>query len=281
MTTTRTAILRTITHSAIAAGAIALSIIATSPASAATPTTHAAVAVAPAAFSVPTTGVAPGCVPGYVWRDARDGDGVCVTPAERDRVHAQNANAANNHVPGGNGCVTGYVWRDAWDGDGVCVTPFERDVAHRQNAEASLHSLPATPTPVGPSPRPLPKPPACTYDGTSTTGTEHGSNPTRYQALYSPALGARWNKCTHTVTVYFNGDNTNDHFNLLVNGKQRELAGARGAREYSMPDSQFGEGYSTFAVQSCRSGGLFAPSVCTNWSPTVKLPVHVGSISQG
>jgi len=279
-TLARTLILRRFARSAVAAGAVAAFVGLAAPAHADAPTTaHAAFAV-PAAFTAPAAGVAPGCLPGYVWRDARDGDGVCVTPAERDRVHAQNANAANTHVPGGNGCLTGYVWRDAWDGDGVCVTPYERDQAHRQNAEAASHSLSAAPVPVGPSPRPLPKP-VCTYDGTSTTGTRTGGNPTRYQALYSPALGAQWNKCTHTVTIYFNGDNTNTHFNLMVNGNQRELAGARGARQYSMPDSQFAEGASTFAIQSCQRGGVFAPSVCTNWSPTVKLLVHVGSVSQG
>ena len=89
-----------------------------------------------------TAAPAPGCKPGYVWRDARDGDGVCVTPAERDRVHTQNAYAKGKVVPGTvNGCISGYVWRDAWDGDGVCVTPTERDTAHRQNAEAASHAL--------------------------------------------------------------------------------------------------------------------------------------------
>jgi hypothetical protein len=77
---------------------------------------------------------APSCKPGFVWRDARDGDGVCVTPEERQIAKQQNANAANNvQLGGGNTCRTGYVWRDAWDGDGVCVTPYERDQAKRQN----------------------------------------------------------------------------------------------------------------------------------------------------
>jgi hypothetical protein len=88
-----------------------------------------------------TAAPAPGCKPGYVWRDARDGDGVCVTPAERDRVHTQNAYAKGKVVPGTvNSCISGYVWRDAWNGDGVCVTPTERDTAHRQNAEAASHA---------------------------------------------------------------------------------------------------------------------------------------------
>jgi hypothetical protein len=76
-----------------------------------------------------------GCKSGFVWRDARDGDGVCVTPAERTEAKKQNANAANNRTPaGGNTCRSGYVWREAWVGDTVCVTPYERGVAKAQNA---------------------------------------------------------------------------------------------------------------------------------------------------
>jgi hypothetical protein len=86
-----------------------------------------------------------GCKSGYVWRDARDGDGVCVTPAERAEAKAQNANAANNRRPGGgpygpNTCRDGYVWREAFAGDVVCVTPFERDKAKTQNRESAQNS---------------------------------------------------------------------------------------------------------------------------------------------
>jgi len=85
------------------------------------------------------------CKPGYVWRDAKDGDGVCVTPAERDDAKKQNANAENNWQVGGgasgpNTCRMGYVWREAFGGDVVCVTPFERDTARRQNAENAQHT---------------------------------------------------------------------------------------------------------------------------------------------
>lgn len=119
--------------------------------------------VAPAAF-VTSGPAAPGCRPGYVWRDARDGDGVCVTPVERDLAHAQNAAAVLHRQPGGGAygpltCRPGYVWRDAWDGDGVCVTPAERDIAHRQNAMGPSRSLPAATPPAGrPSPQPTPPP---------------------------------------------------------------------------------------------------------------------------
>ncbi|WP_407841295.1 hypothetical protein ACE1OC_40630 [Streptomyces sp. DSM 116496] len=76
--------------------------------------------------SEPGTGL---CKSGYVYRDAWEGDGLCVTPQQRDAAHAQNP----NRQPGSNQCAPGYVYRDAWEGDGTCVTPQERDKAHAQN----------------------------------------------------------------------------------------------------------------------------------------------------
>jgi hypothetical protein len=35
------------------------------------------------------------CRSGFVWRDAFDGDGVCVTPQARDRVHEENRQHVN------------------------------------------------------------------------------------------------------------------------------------------------------------------------------------------
>ncbi len=96
----------------------------------------AAVAAVPAA-------AAGTCKQGFVWRDARDGDGVCVTPEERTRAKRQNAN--NNVNPAGgpfgkNTCQNSYVWREAWDGDVVCVTPTERADTQRQNREGPSHT---------------------------------------------------------------------------------------------------------------------------------------------
>lgn len=83
-----------------------------------------------------------GCKSGYVWRDARDGDGVCVTPEQRDIAKRQNANASNNRTAaGGNTCRSGYVWREAWVGDTVCVTPTERAEAKAQNANGPHNAL--------------------------------------------------------------------------------------------------------------------------------------------
>ena len=101
--------------------------------------------VLPLAFAVATETAQAGCKSGYVWRDAQDGDGACVTPAERAEAKAQNANARNNRVAGGgaygpNTCRNGYVWREAFGGDVVCVTPYERDMAKRQNAASPSRS---------------------------------------------------------------------------------------------------------------------------------------------
>lgn len=38
------------------------------------------------------------CVSGYVWREANDTDHVCVTPAVRKQVAADNAAASSRHV---------------------------------------------------------------------------------------------------------------------------------------------------------------------------------------
>jgi hypothetical protein len=82
------------------------------------------------------------CIQGYVWREARVGDTVCVTPAVRDRTAQENANPALNRNPNGgaygpNTCVQGYVWREAFDGDTICVTPDIRQQTLADNAAAA------------------------------------------------------------------------------------------------------------------------------------------------
>jgi hypothetical protein len=58
-----------------------------------------AVATIPVAFAAPTQAGPLDCASGYVWRNARDA--VCVTPATRDTVAQQNANAGANKDPSG------------------------------------------------------------------------------------------------------------------------------------------------------------------------------------
>lgn len=98
-----------------------------------------AVIAAPAAIADPP---APACKPGYVWRAARPGDAVCVTPEVRDKTAQQNAAAAQN-VQAGNGniCKPGFVWRNAYPGDAVCVTPDVRDQAAADNQAAASRTV--------------------------------------------------------------------------------------------------------------------------------------------
>jgi hypothetical protein len=99
----------------------------------------------PLALAVTTGTALADCKSGFVWREARPNDFVCVMPAQRSEAKAQNANGPNNVQPGGGPygpttCRQGYVWREAWDGDTVCVTPTERQKAKNENAGNTSHT---------------------------------------------------------------------------------------------------------------------------------------------
>jgi hypothetical protein len=78
------------------------------------------------------------CLPGYVWRDAWDGDAVCVTPDQRDQAHADNAHAQERIDPA---CATASACVDAQCPDnqacqhGACAPlacpPFLAAIGHR------------------------------------------------------------------------------------------------------------------------------------------------------
>lgn len=78
------------------------------------------------------------CINGFVWREARAGDRVCVTPAVRERTQRENARAPSLVDPAGGpyACLRGYVWREAFDGDTVCVTPQTRGETLEDNRMA-------------------------------------------------------------------------------------------------------------------------------------------------
>jgi hypothetical protein len=88
---------------------------------------------------------APRCRSGYVWREARPTDYVCVTPESRDRVRQENAVASSRVNPQGaygpNTCLSGFVWREAYEGDVVCVTPEVRATVGQENATAASRTL--------------------------------------------------------------------------------------------------------------------------------------------
>jgi hypothetical protein len=77
-----------------------------------------------------------GCKPGFVVREARAADAVCVTPASKARVAAENARAPMLWLAGPFGpktCAAGFVWREAFVGDITCVTPAIRTVVRQEN----------------------------------------------------------------------------------------------------------------------------------------------------
>jgi hypothetical protein len=93
------------------------------------------------------------CIQGYVWREARPGDTVCVEPAVRDRTLQENATAAQGREPNGgaygpNTCRSGLVWREAFDGDTVCVTTDIRHEAWNDNAAAASRKAANAPIPT-------------------------------------------------------------------------------------------------------------------------------------
>jgi hypothetical protein len=76
------------------------------------------------------------CASGYVWREARRADHVCVTPESRALVREENSGAPQRWTAGAYGphtCIQGYVWREAFQGDDVCVTPQRRDQVREEN----------------------------------------------------------------------------------------------------------------------------------------------------
>ncbi|MCA9270544.1 MAG: hypothetical protein KDA41_18810, partial [Planctomycetales bacterium] len=81
------------------------------------------------------------CKSGFVWREAKPDDYICVPPASRTRTAQENAQAASRRDPNGaygpNTCVAGYVWREAFDGDVVCVTPEVRATVREENRLSS------------------------------------------------------------------------------------------------------------------------------------------------
>ncbi|MGD0143475.1 MAG: hypothetical protein ABSC92_09970 [Rhizomicrobium sp.] len=86
------------------------------------------------------------CINGFVWREAVEGDHVCVTPGTRQQAADDNAHAAyrvsvHNQSYGPDTCKQGYVWREATPDDHVCVTPGTRDQTADDNAHAGSRIL--------------------------------------------------------------------------------------------------------------------------------------------
>ncbi|MBV6697507.1 hypothetical protein [Kitasatospora aureofaciens] len=80
------------------------------------------------------------CRQGFVWRDARPGDHVCVIPQHRDDAASDNSQVAVRTLQNGF-CVSSFVWREAWSGDHVCVIPQHRSDAASDNGQADDRRL--------------------------------------------------------------------------------------------------------------------------------------------
>jgi hypothetical protein len=93
------------------------------------------------------------CRQGFVWREAFQGDYVCVTPETRAQAAQDNSQASARRQPGGGAsgpdtCLQGYVWREARPNDLVCVTPETRAQAASDNAQASARRAVSAPAPA-------------------------------------------------------------------------------------------------------------------------------------
>lgn len=100
------------------------------------------------------------CVAGYVWRNAYDGDVVCVNTARQSETRDENSLAESRRNPAGGEwgeatCLAGFVWRVAKPDDLVCVLPHSRDLVAEENASAKsrwvLGAFPTTPSLTRPS----------------------------------------------------------------------------------------------------------------------------------
>jgi hypothetical protein len=106
------------------------------------------------------------CLQGFVWREARTGDTVCVTPDVRTRTLQENSTPSLNREPNGGAsgpdtCKQGFVWREAFDGDTICVTPGERSQTKADNAAAASRKQANAPKPSPTNPNiPTPTPTA-------------------------------------------------------------------------------------------------------------------------
>jgi hypothetical protein len=114
--------------------------------------------------------------------------------------------------------------------------------------------------------------PCTNTDGTATTGATRGSNPVKYYYGNSPYVGARYNNCLDVIKIYYGGYSKADYYNIReVNGYQSEHAAGANMVWTASYQEDPGRHDVTYIVQACNRGGVFQPSTCTRWSPTVRL----------
>lgn len=114
----------------------------------------AAVAPPPASAALPYGPYT--CKEGFVWRAAFSGDGVCVTPANRDLVATETRQSPWYTYSNGY-CVNGYVWRETRPEDHACVSNYPpppgqlapRDRERSNNSQAVFRLQDPSETPFG------------------------------------------------------------------------------------------------------------------------------------
>ncbi|WP_151898950.1 hypothetical protein [Nitrosospira lacus] len=88
------------------------------------------------------------CLPGFVWREAFNGDHVCVTGATRTQAANDNSIGSQRKVPGTDACKPGFVWREASPTDHVCVLGSTRTQATLDNSQANARRDPQCANPL-------------------------------------------------------------------------------------------------------------------------------------
>lgn len=94
------------------------------------------------------------CLPGYVWRDAWDGDAVCVTPDRRDQAHSDNAAAAGRVDPACAAAAAPQSLANAasMPGSGGAATPGATPVASPGATPIMVSTEPMATAEMGPPP---------------------------------------------------------------------------------------------------------------------------------
>ena len=107
-----------------------------------------------------------GCKTGFVWREAVDGDHVCVVAANKEAAAVDNREVFVRRSPKGgpygpDTCRAGFVWREANPSDHACVTPQARQQVRDDNAAAGgrVEPIAAAAAPVEPATAPAERSP--------------------------------------------------------------------------------------------------------------------------
>lgn len=112
----------------------------------------------------------------------------------------------------------------------------------------------------------------CNVDGqTFGKGTPVGSAPLKWKYSGTPYAGARYDRCTNTVTLYYGGYKYLSYYDVKWTLSPRGTTTtykdyAAGSRKNSLPATHV-NGYTTYTVQVRACYG----NLCTSWSPLVYL----------